>query len=41
MSWAERVVLMGGIKPSLVPAGSAKLIPYFPEVINPLKYVYI
>jgi hypothetical protein len=41
MSLAEGVAFMGGIKPSLVPAGSAKRIPYFPEVINPPNYVYI
>jgi hypothetical protein len=41
MSWAEHIALMGGIKLSLVPAGSAKILPYIPEVINPPKYVYI
>jgi hypothetical protein len=41
MSWAEPVAFMRGIKPSLVPAGSTKLIPYFPEVINHPKYVYM
>lgn len=29
MSWAERVALMGGVKLSLVPAGSAKPYPLF------------
>jgi hypothetical protein len=35
ISWAEHVAFMGSIKPSLVPVGSAKFIPYFPEVLNP------